>query len=49
LIYQTGYAGDILIFKEAIRRVCEALDALGEKIKFTDRGTEPENDIRISV
>lgn len=40
MIYQTAYAGDILIFKEAIRRICRYF----EGIKFTDRGSLPVND-----
>jgi hypothetical protein len=42
MIYQKAYAGDIIIFKEALRRICEHYP----NIQFIDRGTEPENSLR---
>lgn len=50
LIYQTAYASDIVIFKEAIRRICFhfSLFAVGADVRFSDRGSEPENDLRKS-
>lgn len=49
LIYQNAYAGDIVIFKEAIRRICEHYRIFHQNIQFTDRGTEPENQLRQNV
>lgn len=46
MIYQNAYAGDILIFKEAIRRICEHYRISHHTIQFTDRGTEPDNQLR---
>ena len=47
MIYQTAYAGDIVIFKEAIRRVCfHYSNYYNDCVEFTDRGTEPVNDLR---
>tara|TARA_R110000782_G_scaffold237188_1_gene323319 strand:- start:30041 stop:30361 length:321 start_codon:yes stop_codon:yes gene_type:complete len=45
LISQTAYASDILIFKEAIRRICFHIND-EDNVKFIDRGTEPLNDLR---
>lgn len=42
MVYQKAYAGDILIFKEALRRVCQQY----QNIQFIDGGTEPENSLR---
>lgn len=50
MIYQTAYAGDILIFKEAIRRVSFHLSmTYKDSVKFEDIGTEPENDLRTAT
>jgi hypothetical protein len=46
MIYQTAYAGDILIFKEAIRRICYHLEIYHNAVSFRDRGTEPVNALR---
>lgn len=46
MIYQTAYAGDILIFKEAIRRICFHLDNYHGGVQFIDRGSEPLNNLR---
>ena len=46
MIYQTAYAGDIIIFKEAVRRVYDYFAIFHDAVKFVDRGTEPENDLR---
>jgi hypothetical protein len=48
MIYQTAYAGDIVIFKEAIRRLCYQYNLSESEISFTDRGSEPTNDLRES-
>lgn len=48
LIYQTAYAGDIVIFKEAIRRICFYLGQRYD-VKFSDRGTEPVNELRTAM
>lgn len=47
MIYQTAYASDIVIFKEAIRRICFHLN-LSEvnQVVLTDIGSEPVNDLR---
>jgi hypothetical protein len=42
MVYQNAGAGDIVIFKEALRRVCQQY----QNIQFTDRGAEPENSLR---
>ena len=42
MIYQKAYSNDIIIFKEAIRRVCFHLDLYFEPtVKFIDRGAVP--------
>lgn len=42
MIYQRAYPNDIIIFKEAIRRVCFHLDLYFEPtVKFIDRGAVP--------
>lgn len=46
MIYQADYAGNILIFKEAIRRICFHLDNYHGGVQFIDRGTEPVNELR---
>lgn len=46
LIYQTAYAGDILTFKEAIRRLCQHYEIFHKNVTFIDRGTEPVNSMR---
>ena len=49
MIYQNAYAGDILIFKEAIRRLCFQYNLSNDNnVNFTDRGTEPVNSLRQS-
>jgi len=48
MIYQTAYASDILIFKEAIRRICFHLNLSDNNAIFFDRGTEPVNRLRQS-
>ncbi len=47
MIYQTSYASDIVIFKEAVRRICFhfSLSDLNQVV-FTDMGSEPINDLR---
>lgn len=42
LIYQVAYSGDILIFKEAIRRICQYFEQYNVKVDFIDRGSIPE-------
>lgn len=49
MIYQTAYAGDIVIFKEAVRRICFYYSTYGQKVEFIDRGSEPINDLRQSA
>ncbi|WP_191906971.1 hypothetical protein [Adhaeribacter soli] len=47
MIYQTAYASDIVIFKEAVRRICFHFSTFyNGAAKFTDRGAEPENELR---
>lgn len=48
MIYQEAHASDILIFKEAIRRVTMHFEVYRDDmdIKFVDRGSEPVNDLR---
>lgn len=46
MIYQTAYAGDILIFKEAVRRICNHFEIYKNNISFVDRGSEPVNSLR---
>jgi hypothetical protein len=47
MIYQTAYASDIVIFKEAVSRICSYFSIFHNgAVKFTDRGTEPENELR---
>lgn len=46
MIYQNAFASDIIIFKEAIRRICEHYRIFHKNVHFTDRGTEPENNLR---
>lgn len=46
MIYQTAYAGDIVVFKEAIRRICSHFENYHGGVKFVDRGTEPVNELR---
>jgi len=46
MIYQIAHARDILIFKEAIRRICQYFSIYHTAVTFTDRGTEPVNELR---
>lgn len=48
MIYQTGYAGNILIFREALRTICKHFEYydLDTEVRFTVRATEPVNDLR---
>ncbi len=48
MIYQTAYPGDILIFKEAIRRVCQHFQIYRKdvEVSFVDGGSEPVNELR---
>ncbi|NTW32627.1 MAG: hypothetical protein HGB12_08395 [Bacteroidetes bacterium] len=46
MIYQTAYAPDIVIFKEALRRVCNYFSLCHNAVTFTELGVEPENDLR---
>ncbi len=46
MIYQTAYAGDIVIFKECVRRICEYFRIFHQSVSFTDRGSEPVNKLR---
>lgn len=42
MIYQEAYGDDIIIFKEAIRRICFHYDLYCEpSVSFTDRGSIP--------
>jgi hypothetical protein len=44
IIYQTAGAGDIIIFKEAVRRICRHFELYYGSVKFLDKGAEPVND-----
>lgn len=46
MIYQTAYASDIIIFKEALRRICSYLSLHNKEVTFIDRGAEPINNLR---
>lgn len=44
MIKQKGYSDDIIIFKEAIRRICQHMDIFfNGKIEFKDQGSVPIN------
>ena len=49
MIYQIAHARDILIFKEAIRRICQYFSINHNAVTFTDRGTEPVNELRKGI
>ena len=51
MIYQTAHAGDILIFKEAVRRIYQHYCYFYSdfEVSFRERGTEPVNDLRNQV
>ena len=49
MIYQTAYAGDIVIFKECVRRISEHFKIFHKSVSFIDRGAEPINKLRENV
>ncbi|MBL7930628.1 MAG: hypothetical protein JNL60_01930 [Bacteroidia bacterium] len=48
LIYQLAFAHDIIVFREALRRLCEHYEIFGGFAHFNDRGTIPETSRELS-
>ena len=46
MIYQQAYASDIVIFREAIRRICFHYNLSDNSMALHDHGIEPLNNIR---
>jgi hypothetical protein len=43
MIRQVAYPSDIVIFKEAVRRICEYFKLYHSGVEFLDRGSVPES------